>query len=413
MSSAEFPSAFPPPLRALVVEDDRSWQQILSELLGDAGLAVDVADSLPTALACLRAAPHRLAVVDLSLGGSDHRNQEGLAVLDAIRRHDPGCTPLLLTGYATVELAVDALTKHGAFTCLRKETFRRAEFRQIVRQVLAASPGALSGQAMASRWPTDAQTPLSPHAGPDAPGSSGPPVASPVVSPPPEGTGQPAEPVQAPAPSAAGSSLAQPSSATTRTSAAALVVEDDAGWRSILVELLSELGYTVQACRSFGEALGFLRRYHYALAVIDLSLASSLLPDDNTDGYRLLAHTKKAGIPSIVVSGSALPPAVERAYDEHGIVAYVEKQGFDRPTFRQAVAQAEAAARAASNVLDVLTDREREVLALLVQGLTNKEIAEALVITDNTVKRHLKAIFAKLQVTTRAAAVAKAVSANR
>ena len=61
--------------RALVVEDDRSWQEILSEILSDAGLAVDVADSLAQAEALLRAAPHRLAVVDLSLGGADHRDQ--------------------------------------------------------------------------------------------------------------------------------------------------------------------------------------------------------------------------------------------------------------------------------------------------------------------------------------------------
>ena len=56
-----------------------------------------------------------------------------------------------------------------------------------------------------------------------------------------------------------------------------------------------------------------------------------------------------------------------------------------------------------------LTTRELEVLALLKQGLTNKEIAEALVISDNTVKRHLKAIFVKLDVNTRSAAVAKAI----
>jgi DNA-binding NarL/FixJ family response regulator len=54
-----------------------------------------------------------------------------------------------------------------------------------------------------------------------------------------------------------------------------------------------------------------------------------------------------------------------------------------------------------------LTEREREVLDLLAQGLTNKEIAERLVITTNTVKRHLKAIFEKLNVHTRSAATAK------
>ena len=125
------------PPRALVVEDDRSWQQIVAEILTDLSLAVDVADTLEAAVEALAAAPHRLAVVDLSLSGPDHRNRDGLAVLEAIRRQDPGCAAVLLTGFATVELAVSALTEYGALTCLRKESFRRAEFRQVVRRALA------------------------------------------------------------------------------------------------------------------------------------------------------------------------------------------------------------------------------------------------------------------------------------
>jgi NarL family two-component system response regulator LiaR len=57
----------------------------------------------------------------------------------------------------------------------------------------------------------------------------------------------------------------------------------------------------------------------------------------------------------------------------------------------------------------VLTDREREVFDLLAQGKTNKEIAEVLFITTNTVKRHLKSVFEKLDVHTRSAAAAKAI----
>lgn len=51
-----------------------------------------------------------------------------------------------------------------------------------------------------------------------------------------------------------------------------------------------------------------------------------------------------------------------------------------------------------------LTEREVEVLGLLVVGLTNKEIAERLVLSHRTVQAHLYSIFSKLNVTTRSAA---------
>jgi LuxR family maltose regulon positive regulatory protein len=58
--------------------------------------------------------------------------------------------------------------------------------------------------------------------------------------------------------------------------------------------------------------------------------------------------------------------------------------------------------------VEPLTDREREVLALLAQRLTDKEIAQTLVISPLTVKRHTSTIYQKLQVNGRREAVAEA-----
>ena len=59
--------------------------------------------------------------------------------------------------------------------------------------------------------------------------------------------------------------------------------------------------------------------------------------------------------------------------------------------------------------LDTLSEREREVLVLLAQGTTNRDIAEKLYITEGTVKNHVSNILAKLQAEnrTRAADIAR------
>jgi len=338
--------------RALVVEDDRSWQLILTELLGDAGLVVDVADNYATALTTMRAASHRLAIVDLSLGGVDHHNRDGLRVIEALQKLDPGCTAVLLTGFATVEIAVSAMKDYGAYTSLRKEKFRRSQFRTLVQEILV-----------------DVRRPAADPEG-DVGGS--------------EEVGATSVP----------------------GGAQVLVVEDDAGWQAIFLELLSDAGHRTQLCRSYGEAIGLFKRQSFDLAVVDLSLASFATSDDNVDGMRVLAASQVAGVPAIVVSGMASPQDAERIYQEFGAFAFLEKQSFSRKAFRQTVYDAINMA-AIPSPLDVLTTREGEVFELLAQGMTNKVIAGQLVISPNTVKRHLKAIFAKLEVNTRAAAVAK------
>ena len=55
-----------------------------------------------------------------------------------------------------------------------------------------------------------------------------------------------------------------------------------------------------------------------------------------------------------------------------------------------------------------LTPRELEVLELVARGMSNRKIAEQLVLTEATVKSHLVHIFTKLDVSSRTAAAARA-----
>jgi DNA-binding NarL/FixJ family response regulator len=343
------------PDRALVVEDDLSWQQILSEILEDCGLVVDRAANLDQAMLLVRSNSHRLAVLDIALDGPNHSNQDGLKVLETLQRADPTCTSVVLTGFATVELAVNVILEKGAYTCLRKETFRRAEFRKLVFSALTAAPGP----------------------GPEKL---------------PSGHGSPAQPHPA-------------ASAIQVGKEKALLVEDDAGWRSLLGELLQDAGFQVDQGVSYMEALGLLRQASYRLLVTDLSLASSLGPEINQDGLRLLAFTQKTGIAAMVVSGYAEPAEIEKAYTQYNLFACLEKKGFDRKKFTELARKARQLS-AGQTGLPELTGREKEVLAFLAQGLTNKEMAVKMGISTNTVKRHLKSLFARLGVNTRAGASA-------
>jgi len=59
-------------------------------------------------------------------------------------------------------------------------------------------------------------------------------------------------------------------------------------------------------------------------------------------------------------------------------------------------------------MLQVLTDRENQILKLIADGLTNREISCHLSISESTVENHIHHIYSKLGVSNRAQAVASA-----
>jgi DNA-binding NarL/FixJ family response regulator len=81
-----------------------------------------------------------------------------------------------------------------------------------------------------------------------------------------------------------------------------------------------------------------------------------------------------------------------------------------RQLTRQLTQDSQPAAQPQVAVTDVLSARENQVLALVTDGYSNQEIADALGIALNTVKNHLRNILAKLGVRNRAQAAAYAVN---
>ncbi len=113
--------------------------------------------------------------------------------------------------------------------------------------------------------------------------------------------------------------------------------------------------------------------------------------------------------------GGFIRPFVDLGPKMAALLKHLYMQGHSS-AFLQQVLDAFPAARPTPNValppalIESLTERETEVLSLLAQRLSNKEIAQIMVISPETVKRHTVNIYQKLQVKSRRQAVAKAYS---
>jgi DNA-binding NarL/FixJ family response regulator len=97
-----------------------------------------------------------------------------------------------------------------------------------------------------------------------------------------------------------------------------------------------------------------------------------------------------------------------------GIVVEPGADAIVGPLVRVVLSDYLAVPRSLRTAVDVpaLNARDRELLALVVEGLTNREIAERLYLAESTVKRHLSALFRRLGVSSRAEAAAAAVLAS-
>lgn len=139
--------------------------------------------------------------------------------------------------------------------------------------------------------------------------------------------------------------------------------------------------------------------------IVDLGAARSVIfVSSHSDEESVFAafFAGAAGYLTKDVRGGALVSAIEAAASGAPVV---EPEVVRR--LRRRMEALTRAAPAARKALDELSAQERRILALVVDGKTNKEIAAALGLSSNTVKNYLSNTFQKLRVNRRAEAAAR------
>jgi FixJ family two-component response regulator len=178
------------------------------------------------------------------------------------------------------------------------------------------------------------------------------------------------------------------------------IIDDDAKVREALTLLLAKSGIASQPFESAEDFLAALPEGQPVCGLVDVCL-----PD--MSGLELLKALRKRNLESalIMISGHGnVPMAVEAM--RHGAVHFIEKP-FDPETLLDLVDEARARfverqderakARVAHTLYEALTMREREVMALLIEGLPNKLVADRLGISTRTAEHHRAAIMRKMQ----------------
>jgi len=196
-----------------------------------------------------------------------------------------------------------------------------------------------------------------------------------------------------------------------------LLVDDHLVVRSGLRALLStQPDIEVVAEAASGEAALQLAQAHApAVVVMDLAMGPGM---DGIEAIKRIRN-QRSGQAILVFTTYDSDADIVRAVDA-GAMGYLLKDAAPEEIFAairgavegKSVMSPPVASRLFQqlrNPDEVLTPREAELLSLLTEGLSNRELGKRLFISEATVKTHLAHIYAKLGVDTRAAAIATAI----
>jgi FixJ family two-component response regulator len=179
------------------------------------------------------------------------------------------------------------------------------------------------------------------------------------------------------------------------------VVDDDSSFLTAVSRLLRAGGYTVQTFTTVADLLKRLTPDTAGCVVTDLRM-----PGQSGLNLQALLVAQNSPLPLIFLSGHGDIPTSVRAM-RHGAVDFlskpVKKQILFEAIERAFSLEAEQRrrrthARALHARFDTLSAREREVLAHIISGKLNKQIAFDVGITERTIKAHRASIMDKLNV---------------
>jgi DNA-binding NarL/FixJ family response regulator len=186
-----------------------------------------------------------------------------------------------------------------------------------------------------------------------------------------------------------------------------VIAEDQVLLREGLARLFEDAGHDVVAAVADADRLrGAVSEHEPDLAVIDIRMpptftdegirAARWIRDAHPDvGVLLLSqHVESAGAVELIAQGRFGYLLKDRVLDVAEFLDAAERVAKGGSALDPKVVASLVGGEA--DGLGVLTDREREVLALMAEGLTNNGIARRLVLTERTVEGHVRNVLMKL-----------------
>jgi len=190
-----------------------------------------------------------------------------------------------------------------------------------------------------------------------------------------------------------------------------VVAEDDVLLREGLASLLERSGFEVAGQAGNGSDLVQLVRDHEpGLVLVDIRMppthtaegleASRIIREEFPEiGILVLsAHVEVEEAMELLASGQGIGYLLKsRVTDVDEFLETIDRVAEGGSVVDPALVQELVSARRTEDPLDVLTPREREVLALMAEGRSNAGIAKRLWVTEGTVEKHVHSILTKLR----------------